>query len=110
MSKRELSEILTNNINFTPVEKIKLELLSKFDHFKFLLKIVKFEVSTFDCVFDVSEVMNVMTCSYFSKVGWMINPNVNLNGLTPLQSLKFGLKNVTLNEARNFEELNKTCK
>lgn len=107
MNKQKLIDKLIGNIDLIPVEKIKLELSIRFDYFKFLLKVVKFELSTFDCVFDVSEVMSVMTCSYFSKVGWMLKPNVNLNGLTPLQSLKFGLRNAVLNEARNFEELNK---
>ena len=95
-----MNKNLVNKLtNYSITEKLKLELITKWNFFKFLLKVIKFQLTTTK---DEAEVMNLMKCSYLAKVSWMLRVDPYLKGLTPRAALKLGRKELVIEEAERI--------
>ena len=92
-----MNKNLVNTLtNYNTTEKLRLELITKWNFFKFLLRVIKFQLTITK---DEAEVMSLMKCSYLAKVSWMLRVNPYLNSLTPRAALKLGRKELVIEEA-----------
>jgi hypothetical protein len=86
----------------TPHDRMKSQtLLGVLDRGAYRFPAIQFDPEAPDGVIDgLPEVLKVLEVSDFAKLSWLVRPNPILDGLTPVQALKKGLKERVIAEAR----------
>jgi hypothetical protein len=85
----------------TPHDRMKSQtLLGVLDRGAYRFPVIQFDPEAPDGVIDgLPEVLKVLSVSDLAKLSWLVRPNSFLDGLTPVQSLKRGLKERVIQEA-----------
>jgi len=85
----------------TPHDRVKARtLLAVMDNGALRFPIWQFDPQGSDGVIaGLSEVLKALHVSDFAKLSWLVRPNPFLDGLTPVESLKQGMKERVLQEA-----------
>ncbi|NJK50056.1 hypothetical protein HC931_19680 [Candidatus Gracilibacteria bacterium] len=86
----------------TPHDRMKSQtLLGVLDRGAYRFPVIQFDPEAPDGVIDgLPEVLKVLEVSDLAKLSWLVRPNPILDGLTPVQALKKGLKERVIAEAR----------